>query len=222
MDLVKLKIQEGRGFGEYNQDTQTIFTRLARHSASRLSAIIDSETVPGETSAATVIKVKTDAEAVNAVSEAIKTHNFVWARLQAMEINHGKIRLTRGPEDEDADGDTCQVLDSAAGTSSRTTSEDKTKATDKEIRRAVRDIDNSIAAIVDLLPTNTALIVASGEGDVHEVQRLQARQRKFQKLYNAVELSSIPKEDQFLDEDLQQLHSAVDRAKNGVCFFMVK
>ncbi|KAG0244985.1 hypothetical protein BGX31_008205 [Mortierella sp. GBA43] len=215
MDLVKLKLHEGPGFGEYNQDSQSIFTRLARNSAPRRSAAIDSETVPGETFAATVIKAKTDEEVTKGVTEAISNHNFVWARLTAMEINHGK-RESLAHKDEDGIGS--QMLDPASSTSAT----DEHTATDDEIREAMRRIDNSVAAIVDALPANAALIVTSGEGDTREVQRLQERQKRFQKLYSTVQLSSIPKEDQFLDEDQKLLHKAVDRAKNGVCFFMVK
>ncbi|KAK3822816.1 MAG: hypothetical protein J3Q66DRAFT_330201 [Benniella sp.] len=218
MDLVKLKIQEGPGFGEYNQDSQSIFVRLFRHSARRLSAVIDSEMVPGETSAATVIKVRTDTEVVKEVQGAIQNHNFVWARLRAIEINHGKISPLSSETEkiEDAGGSALQEPDSAPAMSH------KVSVTDEEIREAVRSIDNSIAAIVDSLPTNTALIVTSGGGDTREVQQLQAQQKKFQKLYSSLELSSIPREDQFLDEEQQLLYKAVDKAKNGVCFFMVK
>jgi len=217
MDLVKLKIQEGPEFGQYNQDSQSIFVRLFRHSARRLSAVIDCEMVPGETSAATVIKVRTDTEVVKEVQGAIKNHNFVWARLRAIEINHGKISpLSSETEKIEDAGSASQEPDSAPAMSH------KVSVTDEEIREAVRSIDNSIAAIVDSLPTNTALIVTSGEGDTRDVQQLQAQQKRFQKLYSSLELSSIPREDQFLDEEQQLLHKAVDKAKNGVCFFMVK
>ncbi|KAF9995259.1 hypothetical protein BGZ65_009104 [Modicella reniformis] len=224
MDLTNLKIKRGPGFGEFNQVSQSIFARLARHIVPQSSVVIDSEAVPGEASANTIIKVKTDNEVIRAVSEAIGKHNFVWTRLRAMEINHDKT--SSGPDDNEDDGatigDTPGVLDSPSSASTSLGGEKDEKVTEDGIREAVRSLDRSIAAIVDSLPTNTALIVASGHGNTQEVQRLQAKQKKFQQLYNSVELSSIPKEDQFLDEDQKLLQEAVNRARNGVCFLMVK
>lgn len=216
MDLIKLKIQEGPGFGEYNQDQESIFLRIARHTSPRTSAVIDYETVSGELSAKTVVKTGSDMEVVKAVSNAIKDHNFVWGRLQAMEVNYGKA-----PPRLSSDESGCsQTIDNGRTPQGR--SNEAIEASEEEIRQAVRSIDKSIAEIVESLPEHTALIVTSGQGDAREMLRIQDRQKNFQKLYNTLNLSAIPKEDQFLDEDQKALEEAVDRAKNGVCFFMVK
>ncbi|KAF9207449.1 hypothetical protein BGZ49_000402 [Haplosporangium sp. Z 27] len=213
MDLVKLKIREGPGFGEYNQDQESIFSRIARHTSPRTSAVIDSDIVYGQSFATTVIKTQSDEEVVKAIPLAIQQHNLVWGRLRAMDINYGKA-----PGKDDAGH--LQIIDTSATPNIR--SECTIEVTEEEVREAVRSIDNHIADIVESLPESTALIVTSGQGDIRDVQRMQARQKTFQRLYNTLNLSAIPKEDQFLEEDQKALEEAVDKAKNGVCFFMVK
>ncbi|KAF9559475.1 hypothetical protein EC968_006612 [Mortierella alpina] len=214
MELVKLKIEKGPGFGEYNQDQESIFSRLVRHTKPRTSAFIDVNSHSGE-HATTVLKPANDAEVVKAIPGALSDHDFVWARLRDMEINHGKIAAVDVNEVEQSSAEPNQPF-------TRISSADKIQAAEEEIREAIQSVDRSIAAIVESLPLNTALLVTSGQGDHREVSRMQARQKHFQKLYNTLNLSAIPKEEQFLDEDQKALEQAVDRAKNGVCFFMVK
>ncbi|KAG0023096.1 hypothetical protein BGZ80_010398 [Entomortierella chlamydospora] len=217
MDLAKLKIREGPGFGEYNQDQESLFSRIARHTSPRTSAVIGGETIYGESSATAIIKTKSDGEVVKAIPLAIKQHNFVWGRLRAMEINHGKAPVSLQGNYEPRSS---QIMDN--GSTSQIKISETAEAAEEEVREAARSIDKSIAEIVESLPEHTALIVTSGQGDIREVLRMQARQKKFQKLYNTHSLSTIPKEEQFLEEDQKALEEAVDKAKNGVCFFMVK
>ncbi|KAF9179325.1 hypothetical protein BGZ51_005711 [Haplosporangium sp. Z 767] len=212
MDLTKLKIKKGPGFGEYNQDQESIFSKLSRYNSPRSSAVVDMDWHYAASSTAEVFKAANDDEVVQAIPKALEKHSLVWCRLRNLEINHGK----NPPVGTNAN----EVIESAQ--TPRISSADKIQASEEEIREAVRSIDNSIAQIVESLPANTALLVTSGHGDYREVSRLQARQKHFQHLYNTLTLSAIPKEDQFLDADQKALEEAVDRAKDGVCFFMVK
>ncbi|KAI1318958.1 hypothetical protein EDD11_005392 [Mortierella claussenii] len=219
MDLAKLKIQEGPGFGEFNQEHESIFSRIARYTPPRSSAVIDCEHVSGQDTATVVIKAATDVEVVKAIPAATSEYNFVWACLRDLEINHGRSKAKLSAEGKTAGSDGLTIDNTHP---SQIYGTPKVDATEEEVREAARNIDSSIAEIVRSLPENTALIVTSGQGDLREVIRMQARQRNFQRLYNTLNLSAIPKEDQFLDEDQQAFEKAVDRAKNGVCFFMVK
>ncbi|KAG0364437.1 hypothetical protein BC939DRAFT_418742 [Gamsiella multidivaricata] len=220
MDLAKLKIREGPGFGEYNQDQESIFSRISRHTTPRSSAVIDRETFIGQSAASTVIKAANDTEVVEAVAGAIQEHNLVWARLRGMEINYGRGRPSPAEVDPEASAGTKASAPSTPHAPSA--DRDETEATMEELLEAVKSIDKSIAKIIESLPENTAVIVTSGQGDLREVRRMQARQKNFQRLYNTLNLSAIPKEDQFLDEDQKALEEAVNRAKHGVCFFMVR
>ncbi|KAF9375100.1 hypothetical protein CPB97_011692 [Podila verticillata] len=152
MDLMKLKLTKPPGFGEYSPDNESLFSRLNRFMKPRTSALIDADAFAGQ-NAQTTIRTQTDAEVVAAVPEAVKNHNFVWARLRDLEINHGKA-----PPLELAEG---QLVDT--GRASKISSADKVQATTTEIREGVRSIDESIAAIIDSVPARTAVIVTSGQ-----------------------------------------------------------
>ncbi|KAG0044816.1 hypothetical protein BGZ83_009912 [Gryganskiella cystojenkinii] len=238
MDLVQLKVQKGAGFGEYNSEQESIFSRLKRNPKSRSSVVIDRDhwdTVEGLTEH---LKPGSDAAVVEAIPKALESHNFVWARLRDAEINHGKTPLSAS-----AVSSACPtpVPGSPSSSSSATTPattttididpalmakrgpiSDLVPASDDEIRTGIKSVDKSIAQIVESLPPHTALLVTSGHGDLRPVINLQQRQRHFQKLYNTLNLSAIPEEDHFLEKDHEALSEAVEKAKNGVCFFMVK
>jgi len=211
MDLIKLKLTKPAGFGEYEQDQESLFLRLSRFNNPRKSALIDADGFAGQ-SATTTIRTKTDQEVVAAIPEAITNHNFVWARLRDIEINHGKVPVVELAEGQFAD----------TGRLSKVSSSDKVQASEEEIRQALRSVDKSIERIVEALPPRTAVIVTSGQGDHREVSRMQQRQKKFMELYKTKNLSDIPKEDHFLEADQDLLANAVEVAKCGVCFLKIK
>ncbi|KAG0198979.1 hypothetical protein BGX28_007647 [Mortierella sp. GBA30] len=211
MDLTKLKLSKQPGFGEYIQDQESLFSRLSRFNVPRTSALIDADAFAGQ-SATTTIRTASDQEVVQAVPEAIQKHNFVWARLRDIEINHGKA-----PEVTLAEG---QLADT--GRASKLSSRDKIQASDVEICRGIRSIDQNVKKIVESLPPRTAVILTSGQGDHREVSELQHRQKVFIELFKTKNLSEIPEEDRFLEEDERKLEEAVEKAKSGVCFLMVK
>ncbi|KAF9156261.1 hypothetical protein BG015_006479 [Linnemannia schmuckeri] len=211
MDLIKLKLTKPVGFGEYEQDQESLFSRLQRFNNPKTSVLIDSDAFAGQ-SATTTVRTMSDEEVVAAVPEAIKNHNFVWARLRDIEINHGKVPLVELAEGQIAD----------KGRLSKVSSGDKIQASEEEIRQGLRSVDKSIERIVESLPPRTAVIVTSGQGDHREVSRLQQRQKKFMELYKTKHLSEIPKEEHFLEADENLLAKAVEVAKSGVCFLKIK
>ncbi|KAG0222198.1 hypothetical protein BGW42_006805 [Actinomortierella wolfii] len=215
MDLVKLKIEKGPEFGEYNQDQESIFARLQRFNIPRTSALIDADSFAGQQATMTV-KTKGDEEVLAALPKAIAEHDFIFARLRALELNHGKI-----PEEMEANNKAAEsMIDS--GRANKVGSHEKVHATEEEIRNGARSIDESVAKIVEMLPSGTALVITSGHGDHREVSKLVARQKKFLQMYNTMSLSAIPEEDRFLEPDVEALALAVNKAKNGVSFLMVK
>lgn len=208
---MKLKLTKHSGFGEYSPDNESLFSRLARFMKPRSSALIDADAFAGQ-NAQTTVRTSCDAEVVAAVPEAVKNHNFVWARLRDLEINHGKV-----PPLELAEG---QLADT--GRASKISSADKVQATTTEIREGVRSIDESLAKIIECLPERTALIVTSGQGDHRDVSKMQNKQRDFLALQKALPMSEIPIKDRFLEKDVKLLEDTVDEAKHGVFFMMIK
>ncbi|KAF8984136.1 hypothetical protein BGZ46_008752 [Entomortierella lignicola] len=211
MDLLKLKLTKPPGFGEYIQDQESLFSRLSRFSVPRSSVLIDSDAFAGQ-SATKTIRTANDKEVVDAIPEAIQNHNFVWARLRDVEINHGKA-----PEQILAEG---QFVDT--GRASKISSAEKIQASEEEIRAGIRSIDDSIKQIFETLPSRTAVILTSGQGDHREVSRLQLRQKKFAEMAKTKPINEIPEADRFFEEDERKLEKAVEMAKGGICFLTIK
>ncbi|KAI8599637.1 hypothetical protein EDD21DRAFT_355278 [Dissophora ornata] len=223
MDLIILKLSKPPAFGEYTQEQESLFSRLARFNIPRTSALIDSDAFAGQ-SATKVIKTNSDKEVVDALPGAIKDHSFVWARLRDIEINHGKAP-TQQQQLSSTEGQGQEV--SAAtnvdtGRASKISSADKVQATEDEIREGIRSVDESLKYIFEALPSRTAVILTSGQGDHREVSRMQLKQKKFMELFKTKNLSEIPEEEWFLEEDEKKLEAAVEVAKSGVCFLTIK
>ncbi|KAG0245755.1 hypothetical protein BGX31_006229 [Mortierella sp. GBA43] len=215
MDLIKLKLTRPPGFGEYVQDQESLFSRLHRFNVPRTSALIDMDAFAGQ-SATRTIKTQSDKEVVAAIPEAIRTHNFVWARLRDIELNYGKA-----PEHLVSSGES-QQRGMDTGRAGKISSADKVQASEEEIRKGIRSIDNSVQQILESLPPRTAVILTSGQGDHREVSRLQAKQKMFQELSKQKDVSEIPEEERFLEEDERKLEEAVEVAKSGICLLTIK
>ncbi|KAF9908628.1 hypothetical protein EC991_009655 [Linnemannia zychae] len=213
MDLVKLKIEQGQGFGEYYNDQESIFSRLKRYNRPKTSAVVDDEFVTNCEDATTYIKTTSDAEVVAALPKVMAEHHFVWARLRDLEIGYGKA----GPDSKTGSGHHPNQ-----GRTGFLSYEHRVDATEQEIHEAAQSVDKSLAAIVEAMPPNTAFLVTSGQGDPRDMLKYQDLQKRYQTLYNTVSISSIAKEDRFDDEAQAALERGVERAKHGLCFFMVK
>ena len=98
VDLLKAKIKNGPGYGEFKTDYEPILARIARsqsHSPSRgagtgaRTAIVDHGN-PGAwhgtsaASPATTVPCTTDAEVLEGVLGALDSHEFIFARLMAL------------------------------------------------------------------------------------------------------------------------------------------
>ncbi|KAF9581656.1 hypothetical protein BGW38_001247 [Lunasporangiospora selenospora] len=211
MDLIKLKIANGPAFGEYNQEQESIFSRLGRYTLPRTSVMIDTDQLAA-LGATQFIRVTTDKEVVEAIPKAVEENNLIWARLRGLEINHGKI------SEED------QTMNDLIGSGrpAHVHAANKVDASSEEIREAARKVDQSISTIIESLPENTAVIVTSGQGDGRALSKILMKQKKYRTLFNTQALSMIPMEDRFTDGDQEALLAAVERTKDGVCFMMVK
>ncbi|KAF9122732.1 hypothetical protein BGW39_009546 [Mortierella sp. 14UC] len=213
MDLIKLKIEQGQGFGEYYNDQESVFSRISRYNRPKTSAVVDDEFIVNCEDATTYIKTTSDAEVVAALPKAMREHHFVWARLRDLEIGFGKA----GPDSKAGSGHHPDQ-----GRTGFLPYENRVDATEQEIQEATQSVDRSLAAIVDAMPPNTAFLVTSGQGDPRDMLKYQDLQKRYQTLYNTVSISSIAQEDRFDDEAQAALELGVERAKHGLCFFMVK
>ena len=111
VDLLKAKIKNGLGYGEFKTDYEPILARIARsqsHSPSRgagtgaRTAIVDHGN-PGAwhgtsaASPATTVPCTTDAEVLEGVLGALDSHEFIFARLMALADALGCTRHLFSP-----------------------------------------------------------------------------------------------------------------------------
>jgi RNA exonuclease 1 len=77
-----------------------------------------------------------------------------------------------------------------------------------------------ITQIYDSLPRCTALIVYSGTGDPRAVRRLQAMQQQYRREYATKNWDNLSVK--WTDTEVQALSRAVQEARDGVGFIVVK
>ena len=87
LDLLRRKLEEGPGFGEYKTDLESIFERMGRaRGGSRRSVVVDFGD-PGRmhgSKATTSVGCKNDEEVVDGVLGAVGSHQFVFGRLMGL------------------------------------------------------------------------------------------------------------------------------------------
>lgn len=105
MDLLKRKLDNGPGYGEFKTDYESIFERMARSTkrgggvGSIKSAVVDhgNPAVMHGAKANTAVGCKSDGEVLKGLLEVIPAHQFTFGRFMALadllgcECYHGTI-----------------------------------------------------------------------------------------------------------------------------------
>jgi RNA exonuclease 1 len=233
LDLVKQKCEKGPKWGSGETNMESIFKRLGRtlrpksNNENRSGAIIDwGEPQRGHGGQAQVsVGCKTDEEVVEAVGNALKglavgkdgateKVDFVWGRLRELE-------LARGWWDDAKTADVEVIRQNALqrlGLSGM--SDDEVEVKGPELADAVSRTVKHITQIYDSLPRCTALIVYSGTGDPRAVRRLQAMQQQYRREYATKNWDNLSVK--WTDTEVQALSRAVQEARDGVGFIVVK
>ncbi|KAL4900715.1 hypothetical protein BDW74DRAFT_161421 [Aspergillus multicolor] len=230
LELVKQKCEKGEQWGTSDASNESIFKRLARHSApgkpnsaaggtGRTGAVVDwGSPERGLGAQATVAIGCADDEAVvKGISAAVNGDqtnmsipgegvDFTWARMRELEIYRGWCN--RIPDASNANTSTVIETNSAASVS-------------KTLSDVVAQTVSRIKEVYDSLPPCTLFVVYSGTGDPREVSRLQAMHKVFRDEYQSKkpwdELSV-----KWTDTEEQALKKACERAREGCGFMCVK
>jgi RNA exonuclease 1 len=232
LDLVKLKCERGPGFGTYETNAESIFTRLGRtvHPRSpdctRAGAVVDwGYPNRGHGSRAqVVIPCKSDQDVVEGIELAVKglavgetgaprDVDFVWGRLRELELARGWWDDTKSPDVE-------EIRLAALKRLGRAGSDEETEITGEELLAVVSRTVEHIAKIYESLPRGTAFIVYSGTGDPREMRRLQAMNRQYHEEYRTKKWDDLSV--QWTDREVQALSQAVNNARQGISFVTVK
>ncbi|GAA5979784.1 hypothetical protein JCM10908_003044 [Rhodotorula pacifica] len=221
IELVKLKMDKGPGFGEFVNDQETIFERIGRGQDPKTSAVVDHGT-PGQwhgAKATTAVACKNDDEILQGLLDSVDSHDLTIGRF--MELSHtlGWSQSANSPAKPVAPAD-------GNGDASTASAPEDEVAADEP---ALPDADTALSALNDrlqrlhaALPPLTALILFTGQSSPVEMSRLAAKKAKFDRLWKTVKQSEIADEDKWYEADDRALVDEVERCRWGLSFFCVK
>ncbi|POY76031.1 hypothetical protein BMF94_0754 [Rhodotorula taiwanensis] len=207
IELMKLKMEKGPGFGEFANDQETIFERIGRGQDPKASAVVD-HGAPGQwhgAKATTAVACKNDDEILQGLLDSIESHDLTIGRF--MDLSH-TLGWTQ---------------------SSHSKSPVETEASDADSPSPEQAAEAARAALNDRLkqlhaslPPLTAMILFTGHSSPVEMSRLTAKKAKFDRLWKTVKQSEIADEDKWYEADDRALVDEVERCRWGLSFFCVK
>ncbi|KAN0141708.1 hypothetical protein V8E53_000170 [Lactarius tabidus] len=244
MDLLKAKIKNGPGYGEFRADFEPILARIARsHPRNRGSnggrtrtAIVDHGN-PGAwhgtsaTAPATTVACANDAEVLDGLVGALDSHEFIFGRLMGLADALGWITpkvdavVAEKTENQNLTGD-------AAGTkieSSEVAPPAPDDSNGNALFTAVTNLNDHLTTLHAALAPRTALLLFSGHSDPRSMSTLSARRAGYQVIQQGKESSSAVAAAEieggtvrWSTADDRALEEAVVRARMGLLFVGVK
>ncbi|KAL1408435.1 hypothetical protein Q8F55_005247 [Vanrija albida] len=197
--LLKMKLTHGPDFGDPNEDSESVFERLARSNRPTLIADHGNPRQWYGSAATTAVGCTTDDEVVDAVVQHIDSHSYVFARLNELST------VQRWNSSGDQEVDLTDMTDSI------------------ELDEALDNFDGRLARLHAALPANSALIVLTGNADPRQMVSLNQRRLRFERAYRALgSTEDIPPESRWMADDDREFERAVAEAREGMAFFCVK
>ncbi|GAA5829121.1 hypothetical protein JCM11251_004132 [Rhodosporidiobolus azoricus] len=232
VELVRLKMEKGPGFGEFVTDQETVFERIGRGQDPKTSAVVDHGT-PGQwhgAKASTAIACTNDDEVLQGLLDTVSSHDLTIARFMDLSHTLGWSQSTSAPNAKAATSQTQTAVVAGDATPPATPSatapptepSPPSPPTPEAISSAFSSLNSRISALHAALPPLTALIVFTGHGDPQEMSRLSAKKAKFDRLWKTIKQSEIKDEDRWMESDDRMLVDEVERARWGLSFFCCK
>ncbi|KAI0293180.1 hypothetical protein B0F90DRAFT_1670908 [Multifurca ochricompacta] len=252
VDLLKAKLKNGPGYGEFRTDYEPIIARITR-SHSRLRgpggggarvAIVDHGN-PGVwhgTSAAapaTTVSCTNDAEVVDGVLRVLDAHEFVFARLMGLADALGWVTPKVGVDAIPPEvPDNSSSAAAAAENANHTNTPPPLSSPGNVLFNAVKDLNAHLTTLHAALSPRTAFLILSGHSDPRSMSALAARRAEYQtanqKNQNSSSLSSTAtataagtddssaQSPRWSTADDRALEEAVIRARMGLLFVGIK
>lgn len=220
LDLLRKKLQEGPGFGEYKTDQESVFERMGRANKRGVgkggvrSAVVDYGNPANMhgSKATTTVPCKSDEDIVDGVVEAVGSHDFVFARLMGLADRLGWITQRQ---------DASTV---ATGTTAGQASVTPAAPTEEEIKETLEKTNAHLAKIHASLPSRTAFVVFTGHSDPRRMTALNTRKQAFD---SALRAGRKPEElaaenIKWSAADGRDLEEAVELTRRGLTFLGIK
>ncbi|KZT05155.1 ribonuclease H-like protein [Laetiporus sulphureus 93-53] len=205
-DLLKKKIENGPGFGEFKIDTESIFERITRSRGDNVAtAVVDhgNPTAFHGGKATTTIGCKTDSEVLEGLLGVIPSHHFAFGRFTGLANALGWISPKAS-------------IDFTSQTS-------PPESPSADIREVLATLDNHLRTVHAALPSRTALIIFTGHSDPRRMVELNARKAAFESaLKQGKNPEDLDKEMRWTSADARALEEEAEKAKRGLLFLGVK
>ncbi|KAH9837573.1 uncharacterized protein C8Q71DRAFT_753278 [Rhodofomes roseus] len=206
VDLLKKKLVNGPGFGEFKIDMESIFERICRSRSGTVSTAIIDHGNPAAwhgTKATSTIACQTDDEVLEGLLGAVPSHHFTFGRLTALAMARGWITPKTSAD---------LIPDP-----------DPTPATPVDMDVVLSTLNSQLEKLYAGLPPRTAVVIFTGHSDPRRMSELNARKSTFETaLRQGKALDDVGKENWWTTVDGRELEEEVEKAKRGLLFLGVK
>ncbi|KAF8971279.1 hypothetical protein BDZ97DRAFT_1914265 [Flammula alnicola] len=217
LDLLKKKLENGPGYGEFKIDYESIFERMARSNGRHgrmtggvKTAVVDhgSPSVMHGAKANTAIGCKSDDEILENLLNVIPSHQFAFGRFMALANMLGWVTPKASADQPPA--------------APATTVEPPPSLVD--LAPILSNLDKHLKTLHASLPPRTALVIFTGHSDPRKMSILNARKNAFE---SALKSGKTPEEIRPLGltwsaTDGRDLEEAVELARRGLLFLGIK
>ncbi|KAL4073757.1 hypothetical protein J3A83DRAFT_4090781 [Scleroderma citrinum] len=211
LDLLRLKVQNGAGFGEFKTDYESIFERMKRASGrggpgSVRSAVVDhgNPSVMHGAKANTVVGCSSDEEVLDGLIQTVSTHEFAFGRFMNLADTLGWI--------------TPKSMSDVPAPPISTT-----KPTPESILAAQTKLNAHLTTLYASLPPRTALVIFTGHSDPRRMSTLNARKFTFESaIKGGKKAEEMDRSEWWTAADGRELEEEVERAKRGLLFLGIK
>ncbi|KAF9232680.1 hypothetical protein BU15DRAFT_54755 [Melanogaster broomeanus] len=211
VDLLKLKVQNGAGFGEFKTDFESIFERMARASGrggrgTVRGAVVDhgNPGVMHGSKATTTIGCSSDQEVLDGLLQAVPAHEFAFGRFTGLADIMGWLT----PK---ATGDVPAVVVPPP------------EPSPEALAAAQAKLNEHLVALYASLPARTGMVIFTGHSDPRRMSALNARKSTFESaIKNGKKAEDIDRSEWWTASDGRELEEEVERAKRGLLFLGIK
>lgn len=193
-------------------------------------------------SAQTIVSCTDDDEVVRNVETASLRHGFTWARMRELELlsgtgknprkSHGtSLTSTTQASALPADAEESSVSEPSALTEPASTEKSETEEAKSQqssipqpskdlLNKAYSQLNSRLKKMYANLPTNTAVIIWTGQGDKRRMMELNAQRHRFNHEYKTKKWSEI--KNFWTEENNRELSKSIEKARKGLAFLVVK
>ncbi|KAI6037556.1 hypothetical protein EDC04DRAFT_3141981 [Pisolithus marmoratus] len=211
VDLLRLKVQNGAGFGEFKTDYESIFDRMSRASGrggpgSVKSAVVDlgNPTAMHGAKATTSLGCTTDEEVLEQLIQTIPAHEFTFGRFMGL-------------------ADVLGWVTPKSTTDAPAPPKPFVEPTPEALLAAQTKLNTQLSTLYASLLPRTAVVIFTGHSDPRRMSVLNARKSAFESaIKSGKKAEDIDRSEWWTAANGRELEEEVERAKRGLLFLGIK